>query len=60
MIGKTSKDGREVTDREVHHGHLFHTYLRAVGLNPKKKFTVAGRKIPLANPADEPIKELLA
>src|SRR5215207_4246974 len=30
VIGKTNANGTAVTDREVDHRHLFHTYLRAV------------------------------
>ena len=31
VVGKTNANGTAVTDREVNGGHLFHTYLRAVG-----------------------------
>src|SRR5262249_14673541 len=34
LVGKTNANGTAVTDREVNAGHLFHTYLRAVGLDP--------------------------
>jgi membrane-anchored protein YejM (alkaline phosphatase superfamily) len=60
VIGKTNADGTAVDDREVHHGHLFHTYLRAVGVDSSGDFAVGGTKLPVANPADEPISELLA
>ena len=60
VVGKTSTNGTEVVDREVHHGHLFHTYLRAVGVDPTQEFVVGGRQIPIANPADAAIEELLA
>ncbi len=60
VIGATNKNGTEVTDREVDGGHLFHTYLRAVGLKSNRQFNIDGRKFPLANPAAEPIRELLA
>src|SRR5690606_10863371 len=33
VIGKTNENGTKVIDREVDHGHLFHTYLAAVGLD---------------------------
>jgi hypothetical protein len=49
-----------VSDGQVDAGHLFHTYLRALGLNPRRNFKIGGQKIPLADPAFEPIKELLA
>jgi hypothetical protein len=60
VIGKTNENGTAVVDREVHHGHLFHTYLSAVGLDPTSHFEIGGRPIPLADPAVSGIKELLA
>jgi hypothetical protein len=60
VIGKTNANGTEVIDREVDHGHLFHTYLQAVGVESTEKFDVAGRSIPVADPAAAPITELLA
>lgn len=60
VIGKTNENGTAVVDREVHHGHLFHTYLSAVGLDPTGHFDIGGRAIPLADPSVSGIKELLA
>ncbi len=60
VIGKTNANGTEVADRQVDHGHLFHTYLRAVGVDSTAKFDAGGRGIPMADPAAEPIQELLA
>jgi uncharacterized protein (DUF1501 family) len=60
LIGATNKDGTEVADRQVDAGHLFHTYLSALGLKSSGHFTVAGQKMPMADPAFEPIDELLA
>jgi len=60
IIGKTNETGTAVADREVHHGHLFHTYLSAVGLDPTGHFDIGGRPIPLADPAVSGIKEVLA
>ena len=60
VVGKTNKNGTEVTDREVDAGHLFHTYLRAMGLRSDRSFNVGGRRFPVADPAFEPIKELLS
>jgi uncharacterized protein (DUF1501 family) len=59
VIGKTNDHGTAVTDREVDHGHLFHTYLQAVGLDSTDTFDVGGRPVPLADPAYKPIEELL-
>ncbi|MCG8653041.1 MAG: DUF1501 domain-containing protein [Pirellulales bacterium] len=60
VIGKTNDKGTAVTDREVDHGNLFHTYLSAVGLDSTSAFKVGDRKFPLADPSKEPISELLA
>ena len=59
VIGKTNDLGTEVTDRMVDGGHLFHTYLAALGVKSTGNFTIAGQKLPLADPAFEPIQELL-
>jgi len=60
VIGSTDAKGVEVTERKVDHRHLFHTYLRAVGIDSSGEFEVAGRKFPIADPAFGPIEELLA
>jgi Protein of unknown function (DUF1501) len=60
VIGKTNDNGTAVTDREVDHADLFHTYLEAVGVDSTMKFKTSGRSIPVADPAAEPITELLA
>lgn len=61
VTGKTNANGTAVADREVNGGHLFHTYYRALGLNPAKNLhTPDERPIPLADPAASAIKELLA
>jgi uncharacterized protein (DUF1501 family) len=60
VIGKTNANGTAVEDRQVDHGNLFHTYLQAVGLDSTGTFDVGGRPVPMADPASEGIKELLA
>ena len=60
VIGKTNDNGTMVVDREVDHGHLFHTYLRAVGVDSQTELLVGERKMPIADPAKGPITELLA
>jgi len=60
VVGKTNANGTAVTDREVNGGHLFHTYLRAVGLDPKKNFYPNDRPVPIADPAAAAIDEILA
>lgn len=59
VIGKTNANGTAVVDREVDHGHVFHTILRAVGVNSAGEFDIGGRKFPIADPAKDGIKELL-
>lgn len=60
VVGKTNETGTQVVDREVDHGHLFHTYLQAVGVDTTKDFVIGGRKFPIADPSKGPITELLA
>jgi len=60
VVGKTNDNGTAVTDRQVHGGHLFHTYLRAVGLDSKKNFYIDQRPIPMADPKASAIEEVLA
>ncbi|MHC5540534.1 DUF1501 domain-containing protein, partial [Singulisphaera rosea] len=58
--GKTNANGTEVVDGQVNSGHLFQTYLKAVGLNPNDDFEHDGRPIQLVEPGFSSIKELLA
>jgi len=60
VVGKTNANGTAVTDREVHGGHLFHTYFKALGLNPTKNYYVDQRPIPMADPKASAIEEILA
>ena len=58
--GATNAQGTEVSENEVDHGHLFHTYLQAVGVDTTESFDIDGRPMPIADPASEPIEDLLA
>jgi len=60
VIGSTDAKGIEVTERKVDHRHLFHTWLRAVGIDSSGHFEIGGRKYPIADPAFGPVEELLA
>jgi hypothetical protein len=60
VVGKTNATGTAVADREVSSGHLFHTYLRAVGVNPTKNFYPNDRPVPIADPKAAAIDEILA
>jgi uncharacterized protein (DUF1501 family) len=58
--GATNDKGTEVTDGQVDHGQLFHTYLQAVGVESTDSVMVEGREVPLADPAAQPIWKVLA
>ncbi len=60
VYGSTNEKGTEVKDKLVGAGHLFHTYLRAVGLDPSFDFEADGRAIQLADPTARVVTELLA
>lgn len=59
VYGSTNANGTEVVDGQVDHGQLFHTYLRAVGVESTDSVLVDGRELPLADPAAEPIWSVL-
>lgn len=59
VLGKTNATGTEVTEGQVDTGDLFHTYLSALGLKSDGYFLIAGQKMPMADPACKPIRELL-
>lgn len=60
VVGRTNANGTAVTDREVHGGHLFHTYFRALGLDPTRNHYVDSRPIPMADPEASAIQEVLS
>ncbi len=60
VVGKTNDNGTKVVEREVDHGHLFHTYLEALGVSSTSEFMINGRPIPVADPSRSPMKDLLA
>ena len=55
VIGATNDKGTEVVDREVHGGHLFHTYMQALGIDSTANHDIEGREIPIGDPAVESI-----
>jgi uncharacterized protein (DUF1501 family) len=59
VVGKTNANGTAVADREVLTGHLFHTYLQAVGLDSTKNFYPNERPVPIADPKTNAIAEIL-
>jgi hypothetical protein len=60
VYGKTNANGTAVSDLQVDHAQLFHTYLQAVDVDSSQSFDIAGRQLPIADPASGPIKDLLA
>ncbi|HTN02501.1 MAG TPA: DUF1501 domain-containing protein, partial [Planctomycetaceae bacterium] len=60
VYGKTNDNGTEVTDGQVNCGDLFHTYLRAVGLDSSGSFDIGGRPMLMADPATAPIRAILS
>lgn len=60
VYGATNANGTAVADKEVDHGHLFHTYLQAVGVDSTGSFDIGGRPMPIADPAAYPISDLLS
>jgi uncharacterized protein (DUF1501 family) len=60
VIGKTNDNGTAVVDREVDARHLFHTYLRAVGVDSAANYPGLNRPVPIGDPAGDAITELLA
>ena len=58
-VGRMSANGTTIEDRQVNGGHLFHTYFRALGLNPTRNFHHEGRPIPVADPQAAAINEVL-
>ncbi len=59
-VGKTNAEGTAVIDREVNGGHLFHTYLQAVGFDSTKDFKPDDRPVPIADPKASAIREVLS
>ena len=59
VLGATNDNGTEIVDRPVHVGEMFHTYMRAVGLDPTATHLVGGNKVPIGAPERSAVKELL-
>lgn len=60
VYGKTNANGTDIAENRVTSGHLFHTYLQAVGLDSTKNFYPNQRPVPIADPEAEAIEEILA
>ena len=59
VLGATNDNGTEIVDRPVHVGEMFHTYMRAVGLDPTETHLVGGNRVPIGAPERSAVKELL-
>jgi hypothetical protein len=59
VVGKTNANGTAVVEREVNGGHLFHTYFKALGLDPTKNFYPNQRPVQIADPKASEIEEVL-
>jgi hypothetical protein len=60
VYGSTNDEGTEVKSGQVKLGDLFHTYLRALGIDSSQMYHVGGQTNPVADPAARPITEVLA
>src|SRR5262249_56238160 len=48
--GRTNANGTAVADGQVNGGHLFHTYFRALWLDPRRNHFTESPPIPMAEP----------
>lgn len=61
VAGKTNEKGTDVATEPHDIGHLFHTWFRALGVDPEKqKYYNATQPLPIAHEEMHPVKEVLA
>jgi len=61
VVGKTNDKGTYVASDEHDVGHLFHTWFRALGIDPSStEYDNGGQPLPIAHEGCKPINELLA
>ena len=61
VVGKTTANGAWCDDAEFDIGHLFHTILLCMGVDPETtKYDHGGQPLPIAHEDCEPILELMA
>ena len=58
VIGKTTADGVEVTERPVSAGDFFATICKALDIDHEDTYEAAGRPVPYTTTGSEPIEEL--
>ncbi|HEV7223113.1 MAG TPA: DUF1501 domain-containing protein [Pirellulales bacterium] len=60
-VGKTNDEGTWVTTEEYDIGHMFHTWFRALGIDPKQtQYDNNGQPLPIAHDDCHAVDELLA
>ena len=61
VIGKTNDKGTEVATEPHDIGVLFHTWWRALGIDPEEtQYRNAGQPLPIAHEDMKPVREVLA
>ncbi len=61
VVGKTNDRGTWVASEELDIGHLFHTWFRALGVDPSTtEYDNKGQPLPLAHEDCKPVTEVLA
>ena len=61
VAGKTNKEGTWVEGEEHDIGHLFHTWFRALGIDPELvSYDNGGQPLPIAHDECAAVKEILA
>ncbi|MCH7728062.1 MAG: DUF1501 domain-containing protein [Planctomycetes bacterium] len=58
VLGATNENGTEIKDRPVHVAELFHTYMKAVGVDPTGTHA-GGNSVPIGAPERSAVNELL-
>lgn len=61
VAGRTNETGTDVATDPVDVGGLFHTWFRALGVNPEEvQYRNAGQPLPIAHEDMKPVREVLA
>lgn len=61
VVGRTNAEGTFVSGDEHDIGHMFHTWFRALGINPEEtQYDNGGQPLPIAHENCSPVRELLA
>ena len=59
--GKTNDKGSAVASEELDIGHMFHTWFKALGIDPlKTEYDNEGQPLPIAHEGCKAVKEVLA